>query len=129
MSSGSKIEQIPWDVRKYTFLYKDSEIIHLMDPSTYEQSELPLAASQDALPFIEDGMEVGVQMVDDAPLCLAVPKMTSLSIAECDESPQHHDKHATLASGLKMKVPGHCKIGDKIIFNCADKRFVSVEGQ
>jgi len=129
LSSGTKIEQIPWETRKFTFLYRDSSILHLMDPSTFEQSELPSEVSAGALPFLEDGCEVEVQIVDDTPLSLVLPKMATLTIASCDEAAQTGDKYASLSTGLKMLVPGFCKIGDKVLLSCADKRFVSVEAR
>lgn len=118
-SSNVSVDEVNTYKKKLQFLYKDAVNSVFMDPTTYEQAEIPSSVLGDAALFIKEGEAVDVLFWDEKPIsCELTPKVT-LAVAECDPGVKGNSatniyKPATLENGLKLKVPLFIKVGDRI---------------
>jgi elongation factor P len=91
------------------FLYQDGENACLMNPDTFEQVEIPLAALGPAAAFLKPEMRLPVEFFDGRPISLVFPPTVDLRVAET-ASPVHSQqdstwKEATLENGVTILVP------------------------
>ena len=118
-SSNVAVDEVNTYKKKLQYLYKKGNGLIFMDPTTYEQAEIPLMVLGDATLFLKEGEAVDVLFWDEKPIsCELTPKVT-LAVAECDPGVKGNSatniyKPATLENGLKLKVPLFIKKGDRI---------------
>ncbi|MBI4153618.1 elongation factor P, partial [Candidatus Woesebacteria bacterium] len=118
-SSNVTVEEVNTYKKKLQYLYKTGNGLIFMDPTTYEQVEIPSSVLGDAALFLKEGEAVDILFWDEKPIsCELTPKMT-LTVAECDPGVKGNSatniyKPATLENGLKLKVPLFIKVGDRI---------------
>ena len=107
-------------------LYSDSTTVTLMHPTTFEQSELPLASLGEGAPFVHDGMTLTVEFFKGTVASLTMPPKVELEVVDVESAREAADTRsntALLANKLKLKVPRHVKVGDKILVTTADGLF------
>jgi elongation factor P len=63
--SADTIERVRLDTKEYQFLYGEGDSLVFMDGDTFEQINLPSDLLGDARPFLEDGMQVTLEMWED----------------------------------------------------------------
>ena len=118
-SSNVAVDEVNTYKKKLQYLYKTGNGLIFMDPTTYEQAEIPLTVLGDAALFLKEGEAVDVLFWDEKPIsCELTPKVT-LAVAECDPGVKGNSatniyKPAVLENGLKLKVPLFIKKGDRI---------------
>lgn len=115
--SDLKLEELPVERRMLEFLYRDGEQCWFMNPETYEQIEISAAAVGPHAGFLEPGMTLNVEFVEERPIGVLFPEMLELKIADT-ASPTHSQdntlKPATLENGSEVMVPQFVKAGDVI---------------
>jgi elongation factor P len=118
-SSNVSVDEVNTYKKKLQFLYKDAVNSVFMDPTTYEQIEIPLSLLGESSAFLIEGEDVDVLFWDEKPIsCELTPKVT-LAVTECDPGVKGNSatniyKQAILENGLKLKVPLFIKKGDRI---------------
>jgi elongation factor P len=126
--SELKIEQLPLEKKTLEFLYADDNQCCFMDPDTFEQTEVPLAILGDQAKFLEAGMRLPVEMLDNRPVSVDFPDVLDVRIA--DTAPPSHQqqmsafKPAKLENGLEVMVPLFVKTGDVIRLDVANMRYM-----
>jgi elongation factor P len=126
--SDLKLEDLPVDRRSMEFLYSDSDSHYFMHPETYEQVAIPVSAIADRAPFLEAGMRLGVEFVEDAPVSVLFPDVLEVRIA--DTTPPIHQqqdntwKAAHLENGMEVMVPQFIKIGDSIRLDVQNLKYM-----
>jgi len=118
-NSTYKVEEIQTSKKPLQYLYKDEDNVTFMDPSNFEQMEIPVESISDELPFIKEGQNVDVLLWDGKPLSLDLPPKVTLEVAETDpgvrgDTASNVYKSAILENGLSVKVPLFIKKGDKV---------------
>lgn len=111
------------------FLYSDGESVFFMNPTTFEQFELPLADADDVPKFIKEGGEVQLQFFDGKVIAVDLPTTVNLAV-EYTESVVKGDttssvqKDAKMETGVTIKVPAFIKIGDVLKIDTRDGSYV-----
>ena len=82
--SADTIERVRLDTKDYQFLYGEGETLVFMDGDTFEQINLPADLLGDARPFLEDGMQVTLEMWEERPISVALPEQVEATIVEAD---------------------------------------------
>ncbi|HAJ05374.1 MAG TPA: elongation factor P, partial [Chloroflexi bacterium] len=59
-NSGEKIQDVRLDTRQGQFLYSDGDLYHFMDVESYDQLVINVSSLENALPYLMEGMQVGV---------------------------------------------------------------------
>ena len=101
-------------------LYVEGDSLALMDPSSFEQVELPLALLGEQAPFVQEGMTIQLQLYQGLPASAALPPKVVLEVAEVVPLPggsakENRDIPALCTNGVRVKVPKFTKVGDKIV--------------
>lgn len=115
---------------KATYLYSDSDGFHFMDTSSYEQFMLDKELLDDAVYFLHDNMEVGVTAFNDDPIGIELPASVVLTVAETEPelrgaTASNSPKPAITDTGLSLTVPPFIKIGEKILVNTEEAKYIS----
>ncbi|MDB5447120.1 MAG: translation elongation factor [Phenylobacterium sp.] len=114
------VERAIVDERPYTFLYRDGEGFHFMNPDTYDQVVTPVAVVGDAAPYLQDGTQVTLSTHDGVPIALDLPRLATFEVVDTEPSVKGQTasssyKPAMLSNGLKTMVPPYISVGTRIV--------------
>lgn len=128
-SSSDHLEKAELEQKDYQFLYFEDNNIVLMDNQTFEQISVSKEILDEKLPFLTENMIVKVEFYSEKPLSIELPATVILEIIETDPvikgaAATALYKPATLANGVKVKVPQYLAIGEKIVVKTEDLTYV-----
>jgi elongation factor P len=101
------------------YLYNDGAGFHFMDPSSFEQFQLPADVVEDAKGYLKEGDELSLQFFDGRVINVELPKNVYLTVTYAEDVVKGDTtssvlKDATLETGMVAKVPAFIKTGDVI---------------
>ena len=116
---ADKIEPAEVRNREVQYLYSDGETFFFMDPSTFEQFELPSNLIDEAKNFLKEGDMLALQFFGEKVINVELPKNIFLEVTYTEEVVKGDTtssvlKDATLETGFVAKVPAFIKQGDII---------------
>jgi elongation factor P len=129
--AGEKFRPVRTETRKMQFLYDSGEFAVFMDSSDYEQVELPLAITSDAMPWMLPNHEVEVLFVDEKAAGVQVPSAVEMAVTETqpgvkgDTASGGGTKSAKLESGVEVQVPLFIEEGERIRVDTRSGEYVS----
>jgi elongation factor P len=131
--SADTIEKVRLDTKEYQYLYADGDMLVFMDNDNYEQIQLPADLLGDAAAFLQDGMEVSLELWDEKPISVALPEQVEATIVEADavvkgQTASSSFKPAILDNGVRVMVPPHIGSGTRIIVDVYERAYVSKAG-
>jgi elongation factor P len=120
LASDEKVERVSLDQRTCNFLFADGDTLTFMDNETYEQITMPKELVGPALPFLQDGMSVGIETYEGKPLSVALPQKVTMKIVEADpvvkgQTASSSYKPAILENGVRIMVPPFIPAGETIV--------------
>ena len=123
------VERLTTEDKEFTYSYADGENLVLMDPETFEQTQVPAAILGDRLPFLQENMTVNVRLIEGDPVSMDLPELVTLEIAEADpvvkgQTASSSYKPAILENGVRILVPPHIESGTRVVVNTADSSYV-----
>lgn len=130
MRTDEAIEKATLDTpKKLQVLYFDKTTMALMDPETFEQSELPLAALGDQAVYLQEGMDVRMEYYKGVPATVSIPNKVAIEVVEvtplaASTAKENRDIPAVLSNGLRAKVPKFTKAGDKVFISTLDGTYL-----
>jgi elongation factor P len=100
-----------------------------MDKDTYDQIQLPADLLGDAAAFLQDGMEVSLELWDEKPISVALPEQVEATIVEADavvkgQTASSSYKPAVLDNGVRVMVPPHIGAGTRIVVDVYERTYV-----
>lgn len=127
--STDRVEETEVERRQYQFLYKQGDQLVFMETTTYEQIELAEDFVGERSAFLQDGMNVQLQLHSDKPIGIKLPESVILEVTEADPSLKGQTaassyKKAVLENGLTVQVPPFIETGDKIIVSTDEVAYV-----
>ncbi|WP_423142450.1 elongation factor P [Parablastomonas sp. CN1-191] len=131
--SADTVEKVRLDTKDYQFLYADGDDLVFMDTENYEQIQLPSDLLGDAAAFLQDGMEVKLELWEERPISVELPEQVEATIVEADavvkgQTASSSFKPALLDNGVKVMVPPHIGAGTRIVVNVYDREYVGKVG-
>lgn len=101
------------------YLYADTDDFYFMDPSSFEQFQLPRAIVEDSAGYMKEGDTLTLQFFDSRVINVELPKNVYLEVTYAEDVVRGDTtssvlKDATLETGLVVKVPAFIKMGDVI---------------
>ena len=82
--SADTVEKVRLDTKNYQFLYEDGDMLVFMDQESFEQINLPSDLLGDARAFLQDGMEVMLELWEEKPISVQLPQQIEADIVEAD---------------------------------------------
>ena len=71
--SAETVERVRLDTKDFQFLFTDGDALTFMDKDNYEQITLPADLLGDAAAFLQDGMDVVMELCDERPISVQLP--------------------------------------------------------
>jgi elongation factor P len=127
--SAETVERVRLDTKDYQFLYHDGDMLVFMDTDTYDQISLPEDLLGEAAEFLQDGMQVKLDMYNEKPVSVELPQQVEATIVEADavvkgQTASSSYKPAVLDNGVKVLVPPHITAGTKIVVDVYNREYV-----
>ena len=127
--TADTVERLLTEQKEYTYSYTDGDNLVLMDPETFEQAMIPSAILGDGVAFLQDNMEVVVDLVEGDPVGMHLPPQVTLEIVEADpvvkgQTATSSYKPAKLSNGVKTMVPPFVETGERVVVRTDDASYV-----
>ena len=118
--AAETVERVRLEQKQFQYLYEAGDMLVFMDNESYEQLELQKDWVGDRAQFLQDGMNVRVEMYEDKPIGIALPDTVVLEIVEADavvkgQTATSSYKPAVMENGVKVMVPQFIGAGEKIV--------------
>jgi len=131
--SADTIERVRLDTKDFQYLYAEGDMLVFMDQDTYEQIQLPADLLGDAAAFLEDGMQVTLELWDEKPISVALPEQVEATIVEADavvkgQTASSSYKPAVLDNGVRVMVPPHIGAGTRILVDVYERTYIGKAG-
>ncbi len=128
-SSSESVEKVRLDEKTYQFLYIEDNKLTLMDNETFEQISIDQNILGDQLPFLQDGMEISVEVYNEEIITASLPEKITAIVAQTEpvikgQTATASFKPAILDNGVRVMVPPFVNIDDKIIVRTTDSTYI-----
>lgn len=123
--TADTVERLSTEDKEFTYSYADGEMLVLMDPQTYEQTQVSKDILGDRLAFLQENMTVNVRLIEGEPVSMDIPETVVLEVVEADpvvkgQTASSSYKPAVLSNGVKTMVPPFITAGEKIVVKTED---------
>jgi elongation factor P len=127
---SDKVEQAYLEKREMQYSYKDVDGYVFMDTETYDQTTLQEEMVGDMMPYLKEETKVQVTFHDGKALSLELPATVELKVIETEPSLKGATaaaqyKPATLETGLKISVPPFIEIGERLLVDTREGKYLS----
>jgi elongation factor P len=127
--SAETVERVRLDTKDFQFLYHDGDMLVFMDTDTYEQVALPQDLIGEAAAFLQDGMQVKLDIYNERPISVELPDQIEAMIVEADavvkgQTASSSYKPALLDNGVRVMVPPHITSGTRIVVDTYNREYV-----
>lgn len=127
--SSETIERVRLDQKDYQFLFADDGKLTFMDTDTYEQIEVNKDLLEDRAAFLQDGMQVTIELYEGRPIGIELPQQVTLEVAETEPTVKGQTaassyKPAVLENGIRVMVPPFISVGEKIVVDTGETAYV-----
>jgi len=127
--ADESVERVRLDQVDYQFLFVDGDMLTFMHLETFEQIELNADLVGEPLPFLQENMEVTIELYEEEPISISLPESVVLEVTEADavvkgQTASSSYKPAMLENGVKVMVPPHIEAGTKIVVNTAEGTYM-----
>jgi elongation factor P len=127
--SAETVERVRLDTKDFQFLYHDGDMLVFMDTDSYEQVSLPEDLIGEPAAFLQDGMQVKLDMYNERPISVELPDQIEATIVEADavvkgQTASSSYKPALLDNGVRVMVPPHITSGTRIVVDTYNREYV-----
>ena len=127
--SAETVERVRLDTKDFQFLFADGDMLTFMDKENYEQINLARDVLGDAAAFLQDGMDVVMELWEDRPISVQLPDTIEAMIIEADavvkgQTASSSYKPAILENGIRIMVPPHIGAGTRIVVDVYAQEYV-----
>lgn len=117
--NSAKVQDIIVSKKDMQYLYKDPQNAYFMNPSSFEQINIPLKTIGDDAHYLKTGELCNISFLEDEALSLNLPPKMDFQVTETapgvkGNSVSNVFKEAILENGLTVKVPLFIKNGDRV---------------
>ena len=129
LRTSENIEKLNVNEVNVTYLFSEDNMITVMNNENYEQ----LTLSDDLLGgnknFLEDGLQLYLDIIAEEIVGIRLPKTVTVEIKQADavvkgQTASSSFKNALTTKNIKVLVPQHIKEGDKIIINTENLEYL-----
>ncbi len=127
--SADTVEKVRLDTKDFQYLYAEGESLVFMDKDTYEQIFLERDLLGEAADFLQDGMDVTLELWDERPISVQLPEQIEATIVEADavvkgQTQSSSFKPAVLDNGVRILVPPHIASGTRIVVDVYERSYL-----
>ncbi len=127
--SADTVEKVRLDTKDFQYLYAEGDALVFMDKDNYDQINLPADLLGDAAAFLQDGMDVVLELWEERPISVELPEQIEATIVEADavvkgQTASSSFKPAILDNGVRVMVPPHIASGTRIVVDVYAREYV-----
>ena len=127
--SAESVEKVRLDTVDFQYLFREGETLTFMDKINYEQITLDAGILGDAAAFLQDGMDVVMELWEERPISVQLPDTIEAMIVEADavvkgQTASSSYKPALLENGVRVMVPPHIGAGTRIVVDVYEQTYV-----
>jgi elongation factor P len=127
--SAETVERVRLDTKDFQYLYHDGDMLVFMDKDTYEQISIPEDVFGEPAAFLQDGMDVVMELYNERPISVQLPDQIEATIVEADavvkgQTASSSYKPALLDNGVRVMVPPHISSGTRIVVDPYTQEYV-----
>jgi elongation factor P len=127
--SAESLEKVRLETTDFQFLFREGEQLTFMDKINYEQITLDAGILGDAAAFLQDGMDVVMELWEERPISVQLPDTIEAMIVEADavvkgQTASSSYKPAILENGVRVMVPPHIGAGTRIVVDVYEQTYV-----
>ncbi len=127
--SDEKVERARLEQKDFQYLYKEGDSLVFMDTGTYDQIQLAEEFVGERALFLQDGMQVTLEMHGERPINIRLRDYVTLEIVEADpvvkgQTAASSYKPAKLENGLRVMVPPFIASGEKVVVDTNEITYV-----
>lgn len=127
--SSEDVERAEMAQKKMMFMYREGEMLNLMDNETYEQISVSEDLAGDQARWLQDNMMVEVEMHESTPIGIRLPDQITVKVVEADaaikgQTANNSFKNAVAENGEPLMVPAFVEPGDSIVVTTEDGSYV-----
>jgi elongation factor P len=128
--SEDDVERAVLDEVEMQFLYREGDIFHFMDTSTYEQVHITQETLGDQALYLLPEAVIHVDQYEGQPVGIELPQTVDLKVVDAvpgikGATAAAQVKPATLETGLVVSVPAFVNTGDVIRVNTETGEYLS----
>jgi elongation factor P len=125
--SAETVEKVRLDTKDFQFLFADGDTLCSWTRTPTTRSHLAADLLGDAAAFLQDGMDVVMELYDERPISVQLPDTIEATIVEADavvkgQTASSSYKPAILDNGVRVMVPPHIAAGTRIVVDVYDRR-------
>ncbi|MDX2082415.1 MAG: elongation factor P [Rickettsiales bacterium] len=129
-NSSEDVDVAYVEQKNYQFQYFDQNDLVAMDMESFESFNLSKDLVGEALPFLQEGMDIRVEYCNDKPISVFLPEQVHGIIAQADavvkgQTAASSYKPAILENGVRIMVPPFVESGEEVIVRTEDFTYVS----
>jgi elongation factor P len=127
--SSETVEKVRLDTKDFQFLFAEGDMLTFMDKENYEQISLPADLLGDEQVFLQDGMDVSIELYEERPVSVQLPEHVTLAVTETEpalkgQTATSSYKPAILENGARVMIPPFIDVGTRIIVHVSDQEYV-----
>ena len=127
--SAETVERVRLDTKDFQFLFAEGDALTFMDKDTYDQVQLPRDLLGDAAAFLQDGMDVSMELYDERPISVQLPDQIEATVVDADavvkgQTASSSYKPAVLDNGVRVMVPPFIGAGTRIVVDVYAQEYV-----
>ena len=127
--SAETVEKIRLDTKEFQFLFAEGNALTFMDKDTYDQVQLPRDLLGEAAAFLQDGMDVSMELYEERPISVQLPDQIEAVVVEADavvkgQTASSSYKPAILDNGVRVMVPPFIGSGTRIVVDVYAQEYV-----
>ena len=127
--SAETVERVRLDTKDFQFLFAEGDQLTFMNKENYDQVQLPRDLLGDAAAFLQDGMDVVLEIWEERPISVQLPDTIEATVVEADavikgQTASSSYKPAVLDNGVRIMVPPHIGAGTKIVVDVYEQEYV-----
>ena len=122
LRTSENVEKLNVNEVSVTFLFSENNMITVMNNENYEQITLNEELLNGNKNFLEDGVQLFLDIIAEEIVGIRLPKTITVEVREADavvkgQTASSSFKNAITTKDIKILVPAHIKEGDKIVIN------------
>ncbi len=125
-NTNIKVQKAHIDKVDAQYLYASGDNLVFMNNETYEQTEISKDVLKDKLPYIKEGLSIGIEYFENEIIGINLPEKIEFEIIEAEPAVKGNTasgnvtKDAKIETGYTVKVPLFIEQGEKIIISTKD---------
>ncbi|MGE5835128.1 MAG: elongation factor P [Acidobacteriota bacterium] len=128
--SEDDVERATLDEREMQFLYRDGDLFHFMDTSSYEQVHLNREILGESALYLLPETLINIEFYESEPVGIHLSQTVDLKVTDTvpgikGATASAQVKPATLETGLVVSVPAFISTGDVIRINTETGEYLS----